>query len=262
MPVDPVVMSSSSLSELLSCGLKWKYRHVLKLPSPPSVRTVIGNATHSAVERNLGQKIVSTVDLPMDDVLDTFSTAFDKEALDIEKPEEPIGQGKDSGVKLVKLHHIRVAPTITPLAVEQQLQFTIGGKHYNTFADALEQRPDGIGLRELKTTARQPDPKSHLFQMIGAALGFRFKWKQKEADNRMDFLIRNKIPRYAKVLWGGPVDDPAIRVFSQQVEYANKMISAGLFMANGIQNHVCGYCSYTAICPAYKAVYGKAVVNS
>ena len=257
---DPVVMSSSSLSTLLRCGLQWKFAYVDRIKEPPKVRMVIGTATHKGVETNLVQKIETEVDLPMNDVLDAYATEFDREVQLVEKPEEPVGPAKDSGAALMRLHHIRVAPSIKPLAVEKETKFTINGNEYQTYIDYLGQQPSGVRVGDTKTTAQARDGTNYIFQMIAGALGFRQDTGQTEADIQLDMLVRTQKPKYHVVNWG-PLTNAAIGVFAKQVEYANRMVKEGLFPANGIQNHACGSCGYTRRCPAYQAAYGSHKVN-
>lgn len=249
-------MSSSSLSTLLRCGLQWQFAYVDRIKSPPSVRQLIGTATHKAVETNLEQKITSETDLPVNDVLDAYSTSWDKEAPDISAPDEPLGTAKDAGAGLVKLHHREVAPTITPLAVEKQSQFTIGGRHYSTFIDLVAKKPEGKQVRELKTAKQTSDGAQHMFQLVGATIAERQNTGEIETDMQLDMLIRTKEPKVHTINWG-PITAATIGVFSKQIETANQMVKSGLFPANGVQNRACSWCGYTAICPAYKAAYGS-----
>jgi hypothetical protein len=227
-----------------------------RIKSPPTVRQLVGTATHDAVAKNLEQKITSETDLPLDDVLDAYSSVFDAEATLIEQPDEPIGKGKDSGVGLVKLHHREIAPTITPLAVEKQAQFTIGGHNYSTYIDLVDKQPNGKQVNELKTAKQASDGAQHVFQLIGSAIAERQDTGEVEASLGLDILVRTKMPKHVPIRWG-PVTDATIALFSRQIDTANQMVKTGLFPATGIQNRACSWCGYTALCPAFKAVYGS-----
>jgi hypothetical protein len=257
---DPIVMSSSSLSTMLRCPKQWEFAYVHRIKEPPKVRMVIGTATHKGVETNLVQKIESQIDLPINDVLDAYSTEFDREVASVEKPEEPVGPAKDQGAGLMKLHHLRVAPSIQPLAVERETKFTINGHEYQTYIDYLGQRPTGVRVGDTKTTQQARDGTNYIFQMIAGAIGYRQATGKTEADIQLDMLVRTQTPKYHVINWG-PLTSSAIGVFAKQVEYANTMAKAGLFPATGIQNHACSSCGYQARCPAYQAAYGSHRVN-
>ncbi len=224
---------------------------------PPRVRQIIGVATHKAAEVNLGQKIESKTDLPLDDVLDVYSTTFDTDAADIEKPEEPIGSAKDSGAKLVKLHRLELSPQIDPVAVEKPVKFQVNGREYSTTLDLVDRKPDGRnGVRELKTSMRTPDGAQHLFQVVGGALGLRQETGKTEAELRVDVLLRQKLPRIHKIVWG-PMSNATIGVFANQIAHAEATVRSGAFLANGLHNGSCSWCGYTSICPAFKAAFGN-----
>jgi hypothetical protein len=161
---------------------------------------------------------------------------------------------------LVKLHHLRVAPSIQPIAVERQAQFTIGGHIYSTWLDLLDKVKGGTRVRDLKTTAKAADGSNYLFQMIASAVAFRQDSGTTEVDTQLDMLVRTQRPKYHVVRWG-PLTNSAIGVFGRQVDHANQIIKSGLFMANGIQNHACGSCGYQERCPAYQAAVKSRVIN-
>lgn len=250
---DPIVWSSSSLKTLLTCGQMFYFAHIERIKEKPRVRLLIGNAAHTAAETNLEQKITSEVDLPMDSVLDSFSTAFDAGIKEVTTPEELPGPAKDSGLALVKLYHNKVSPLLQPAAVEEKVQFTINGRTYATTLDVRTTRDDVL---DLKTTQRKPNPSNHAFQVIGGAVAFRQKTGRTERDAGLDFLIRKKKPEYLPIRWG-PITNQAIGVFSKQIEYAENIIKRGDFVANGIASYACSWCGYTQICPAYRAAFGS-----
>jgi hypothetical protein len=213
------------------------------------VRSTIGVAVHAAAETNLSQKIESRLDLPEADVLDAFSMSYDVEAQEIEKPEEPIPQGKDSGVLLTRLLHREVSPIIQPALVEHQVQYQIGGVEWSTYLDLVD---DQDAVRDLKTTLRKPDEAKHVFQMTSGAVGYRQQTGKQESDVKLDFLVRKKKPEYVPVAWGGPVSDQSIKAFADTVSNVHAGIMAGRFPMNGPQSHACSWCPYTNICPLWK----------
>jgi hypothetical protein len=246
---EPVVLSSSALSEYLLCGEKYYLHKIEGRRNAPSVRTVIGVAVHAAAETNLSQKIESRLDLPEADVLDAFSTSYDVEAQEIETPEEPIPQGKDSGVGLTRLLQREVSPSIQPVKVEHQVQFQIQDVEFSTFLDLQDEEGK---VRDLKTTRRSPDRAKHVFQMTAGAIGMRQQTGEQESDVQLDVLVRNKKPKYVPLAWGGPVSDQSIKAFADTVKVVHDNIMAGRFPMNGPQSHACGWCDVWMYCPLWK----------
>jgi hypothetical protein len=254
---DPIVWSSSSLSTWLRCGLQYRFAHIERIKSPPSIRTVLGSAAHEAVEHNYRQKITTETDEPLDTVLDVYSDSFDTRLPEVEKPDEPVRPAKDAGVGLVRLHHATVAPKHMPVYVEQQVQFEINGRPYQTFIDLVDKDAGGHTVIDLKTSQRTVSRVGHVLQLIAGAAGFRQKTGLTEKDTALHVLIRTKKPQYQEVSFGGPVNNQAMALLSRQIEDADAMVKAGRFPANGLASFACGWCGYTKICPAYRAAYGK-----
>lgn len=228
---------------------------------PPAVRTALGAAAHTAIEHNYRQKIDSARDEPLDVVLDVYGDAFDDEVEMVERPEESVPEAKDDGVRLVKLHHRSVAPAQQPVYVEEQVQFEIGGHPYQTYIDAVTvpaEAPESarFTVRDLKTAQRTPSRTAHVLQLIAGAAGFRQKTGLIEEDVALDVLVRTKKEQHVPMTWGGPVEASAFRVLSQQIAYADEMVKAGNFPANGLTSQACSWCGFQSICPAYRAAFG------
>lgn len=193
------------------------------------------------------------MDEPEDVVLDAYSDAFDAGTQDIEQPEEPIPKAKDSGAKITQLYHRSVAPRHQPLLVEEQVQFEINERPYQTYIDLVD---DKKTVRDLKTSLRMPSRAGHILQLVAGAIGFRNKTGMVETDTAIDVLVRTSKPYYAEIAWGGPVDQLALGVLATQIKTADDMVQRGYFPANGLASYACSWCGYRNICPAFKAAYG------
>ena len=245
---DDLVLSGSSLSTYLRCGLQWEFAYVRRIRRPPRVRMVIGTATHEAVEVNYRQKRETMTDLPLADVLDAYSTAFDREVVEAEADED-VGEAKDQGVVLTGIYQEKVAPNVQPVLVEEQIQASINGIPYSGFLDVTDQ---DNRIRDTKTTGKRPAEDVYKLSMTGYSILFRHKTETRETGITLDYLIRTKKPYYLPVE-GGPVDDGEINRFARVLEGVSDGIAAGSFPPNGLINGSCGWCGYADICPAYQA---------
>ena len=246
----PLVLSASSVVTFLRCGQQWYFAHVAGIKSPPSLRQALGVAAHAAIEVNMRQKIDSTLDLELDDVLDAFSTNYDTEIAEVETPEEDPGDLKDRGVRLMTLHHTEVAPKIQPLWVEQPVQFNVNNIPYSGIVDVVDDRHR---VRDWKTTGQKPRPGSYLLNMVGYALGYRQATGETETEVVLDYLVRTKVPQYIPIASGGPIDQTAIVSFAGTIEQVAAAIQAGTFVPNGLLSGACSWCGYKNICPAYQS---------
>lgn len=241
------------MGTFLRCGQQWYYAYVMGIKSPPSVRQSLGIAAHKAVELNMRQKLDTFSDIPLSDFRDAFSTEYDSVIGDVSAPEEDAGKAKDSGIKLMTLHHKLVAPTIQPLWVEQPIQFSVNDIPYSGQIDLVATNPLEATMkktvRDTKTTSRRPSGGAYFLNMTGYAIGYREATGETEDGVALDYLVRTKVPQYVPIESGGPVDDQSILRFTQVITSVYDAITAGRFIPNGIYNNACSYCGYNQICP-------------
>ena len=127
----------------LRCARQWSYRYIDGIVAPPSISLIVGSAYHDALATNFMQKIQTEEDLPVSDVLDAFSTSWDRqltkrvtiddgeqqefETLSSEEEgEEDLGDAKDEGIKLVRTYHYDMAPAVQPASVERSCEVEVG----------------------------------------------------------------------------------------------------------------------------------------
>ena len=119
----PEHLSASQVNTYLTCPLQhfWRYHKHRKIP--PKSAMSLSKSLHFGIEGNYRQKVESHQDLPLDDVLDKFSTDFDfrKHETLWAKDEKP-PKVKDEGVWLLSLYHQTVAPKVQPLHVEDSFE--------------------------------------------------------------------------------------------------------------------------------------------
>lgn len=256
-----LVLSASSVNTYLRCGRQWEMAYVLGIKQPPTLRQTIGIAGHKAVELNMRQKIESRADLPVEQVLDEFATAYDEMTPEVElTPKEiedgvTLGGGKDSGIAAVEAYHTQAAPLIQPIEVEKSIQFEINGIPYSGQIDTLD---DALAVRDTKFVARTPQEGTYDLNMTGYALGVRqgastTEGAVTESDVVLDVIVRNKTPKYVQVANGGPVDDERIRRFAGIVTDVYENIMAGNFTPNGVVGAppACTWCGFKTMCSSY-----------
>src|SRR3990170_5572176 len=71
--ISPTVLSGSSVTTYLRCGLQWQFAYVLQLKRPPTIKQGLGIAAHEAVGFNMEQKALTYLDLPAEQVVQKFS---------------------------------------------------------------------------------------------------------------------------------------------------------------------------------------------
>lgn len=110
----------SEIQTFLKCGKMWEFRYVQGIKTPPKAALTVGGSVDRAVTHNLVEKVRTGTDIPLEAVLETFSTAFERERPDTEWGEDDPGEQKDIGIQLVRLHHENIAPAIEPETVQEE----------------------------------------------------------------------------------------------------------------------------------------------
>jgi CRISPR/Cas system-associated exonuclease Cas4 (RecB family) len=102
---------------------------VLGWPEPNSLNLTRGSAGHHALELNARHKLIEKLDQSAEQIIDTFTTRYDKDLADFSKDDFQLGDnpGKDKDLTVETLRMWRLDPSLavarTPQAVE--LDFTI-----------------------------------------------------------------------------------------------------------------------------------------
>lgn len=113
------IYRQSEINDFLKCGLKWTFKHVDKIKMPSRHQLTVGGSVDKGVTHNLIQKIKSEKDLPLNEVLDVYSTEFEVRRPDTDFMDEDPGALKDMGAHLVEVHHKYLAPKLIPETVQE-----------------------------------------------------------------------------------------------------------------------------------------------
>lgn len=252
---EPRLYSPSQISMYLKCGKQWRFRYIDGLILPPGAALTVGKSVDHAVSKNLAQKVASKEDLKLGDVLDHFSTEFDKEAVVTDWTGEDKGEQKDVGAQLVAVHHSQVAPTIVPEAVQEMFVIdTDAGYSLRGVIDTVE--ANGT-ISDTKTSSRAYDEGAVSRNLQSAAYTWAYKTlRQKDPKGfRFDVLkkpTKRTAASYQKV--EGQVQDADIEWLFQNINEAHKAISAGIEMPAPDGAWWCSkdWCGYWHLCKGRK----------
>jgi DNA helicase-2/ATP-dependent DNA helicase PcrA len=122
---EPLSLSHSQIDDYLTCPLKYKYAHVLRVPLAPHHALVYGAALHKAVQqfhyRHARGYVMSEVELD-----EAFAAAWSNEGFmsrDHEEARLAAGRAALRRFREAQLHEGAVIPTY----VEREFAFTLGG---------------------------------------------------------------------------------------------------------------------------------------
>lgn len=243
-------LTASRIGTFNRCPMQYYFRYCEGKTAPPSAPMSLGSAVHVAIGYNYEQKRGSREDLPLDDVLDVFSTDFDERRHETawwenEKP----GAFKDQGAAMLGVYQGEVSVTVQPASVERS--FEIPFENYDwTFTGRIDVIDDSDVVMEMKTIGRTPSKpdEGHKLQTVGYTTGFRAEGNT-ESGARLVYLVKNKTPKI--VSYSFKVKAVEIEFFLAKVARVALMIENEMFTdSRHLSPFPCSrkFCGYAADC--------------
>ncbi|HEY8438397.1 MAG TPA: ATP-dependent DNA helicase [Candidatus Limnocylindrales bacterium] len=152
---EPLTLSFSAIDDYLSCPLKFKLRHVVRVPVPPHHAMVYGSALHRAVQefhrRHARGDVMSDSDLAA-----SFEAAWTNEGfLSRDHEEARLAAGRET---LRRFRAAQLEPgAVIPAYVEREFSFALGGDRIRGRWDRVDIEPgdDTPGARVPVTSTTQ-----------------------------------------------------------------------------------------------------------
>ena len=239
-------LSVTQMRTYLRCPLQYYFRYVCDLDTPPTAGLTLGRTIHSALEHNYAQKIGTRQDVPVDQLCDIYSQAWDQEAADtFFKPDESPGKLKDEGIQLLQLYHEQLAPKIQPREVEQGFLLDTGvtRRRLKGYLDLIDEQGTVI---DHKTTKRSfaADAADKDLQLTAYAWAYRKLYGQNENGTRLDVLVRTKQPKTQQLT--ATREQADLDRFLRLLTQVERGIDEGIFYPN--DNFMCGTCGHGDLC--------------
>ncbi|HET9614399.1 MAG TPA: ATP-dependent DNA helicase, partial [Candidatus Limnocylindrales bacterium] len=143
---EPLTMSFSAIDDYLTCPLKFKLGHVVRVPVPPHHAMVYGSAIHRAVQefhrRQARGEIMSEGDLDA-----AFEAAWTNEGfLSREHEEARLAAGRAT---LRRFRSAQMLPdAVVPAYVEREFSFSLGGDRVRGRWDRVDIEPGDPSVTE------------------------------------------------------------------------------------------------------------------
>ena len=156
-PVDgPLTLSHSAIDDYLTCPARYRYSHVLRVPTAPHHALVYGSALHQAVQEfHRAQARGRTMD--ESELLAVFDAAWTNEGFVSREHEMArLEAGRDA---LRRFRRSQLEPgTVVPAWVEREFSFSLAGDRIRGRFDRVDIVPEGPGA----TLAALPEPPTVL----------------------------------------------------------------------------------------------------
>ena len=245
IPEDAVLsLSYYQIDDYLTCPLKYKYIHILKVPLLPHHTVMYGKAMHEAVSTFFRKKADGNL-ITLDELIGVFTANWHSAGF-VTKEHET--QRYEAGKKAIrKFYETQAQNGINPAAIEREFVIDLNMNRLKGRWDLIEERKDGPYIIDFKTSDVREEKAAHKkakesVQLMLYAMAYKENHKKLPAGCELHFLESGLVGKVAfeekhieKVL--SMIDEVAkgirLRDYTAKPEYLN-----------------CGYCAFNNICPA------------
>ncbi|MCK4846250.1 MAG: ATP-dependent helicase [Deltaproteobacteria bacterium] len=235
-------LNFSQIDNYIYCPYKYRFVHILNVPTPPNYAMMYGSAMHAAValyyEERMKGKSASE-----EEVLRTFKSAWSSDGF-LSKAHAT--ERFDYGVDTLKRFYAKEATLQTkPLSVEKSFSIELGRDIINGRWDLIEERADGVHIVDFKTSDVSDVDKAlkkakDSLQLKLYALCYRESFGELPAGCELNFLGTGLV---GAVTFKDKQMDRTLEI----VEGVSRGIRAGDFEAKPDFTN-CGYCDFKDIC--------------
>ncbi len=246
-PTGSLTLSHSQVDDYLACPLKYRLRHMTRVPTPPHHALVLGNALHQAVAAwHLGQLRGRPLDTA--GVLAAFSAHWSSEGFLSRDHEEARFEAGQQALR----RFVATSPDAerTTIAVERSFQVRLGSDVVRGRYDRVDMTVDGAVITDYKSSdvrdqQRADERARESLQLQLYALAWQAETGVLPTRMELHFLdsgvVGHVLPEPKRL-------DRARRILAQ----AAHGIRSGHFPAKPDMVG-CGYCPYREICPSSAA---------
>lgn len=255
-------VSPSQIDTFFRCAEQWRRRYAEGEKIPPGFAAHVGRGVHVGAEVDFRQKVVTSCDLPKNDIVDAAVAAYDK-ALEggvyLTRDEAPNAQkladeGTDTTAALAGLLADQVVATVEPEAVEERIVLDVPELSVPVVG-IIDCYTKDARVVDFKTAARSwpasridTETQPTVYRKLAQA-----RWGT-EPDTTYEILVKTKTAKRQLDDDGRPLiarrTDDDWRVWVLRVKTMLKMVEAGAFPPAEHGAWVCSekFCGFWSTC--------------
>jgi DNA helicase-2/ATP-dependent DNA helicase PcrA len=245
IPDDEIVnLSHYQVDDYLTCPLRYKFVHILRVPLLPHHSIVYGRALHGAVQVYFQRKIQGRT-TTLEELLEIFQHFWVSEGfLSREHEDRRLEAGRQA---LKRFHQEQEQLGIVPAAVEEEFSFLLGRNRIIGRFDRIDRRDDGVTIVDFKSSqindqkAADKRVKESL-QLSIYALAYQRTKEIMPASVELHFLESG-------LVGSAPVTEKMMENTVSKIEQAAAGIRARDYTPKPGWM-ACRYCAYAEICPS------------
>ncbi|MCZ7627326.1 MAG: PD-(D/E)XK nuclease family protein [Candidatus Methylomirabilis sp.] len=241
----PLTLSHYQIDDYLTCPLKYKYVHLLRVPVLREHTIVYGAALHRAVQAYNNRRLQGQT-MPLEHLIATFEAHWVNEGfISREHEERRLQEGRDALARFHAFAETRRPPT----AVEKRFRFEVGDDSVTGFLDRVDECDGETVIIDYKSSAvrdqKTADKEARESRQL-ALYALAYRESVGRVPDRVDlhFLTPGGV-----VIGQAVKKDKDLQQAADRVREAAIGIRGGLFPATPSQWD-CSFCAFRTICPA------------
>ncbi|MBI3754582.1 MAG: PD-(D/E)XK nuclease family protein [Deltaproteobacteria bacterium] len=246
MPDDATLsLSYYQIDDYLTCPLKYKYIHILKMPLLPHHTVMYGKALHEVVSTYFKKKADTASAATLDELIGVFTANWHSAGF-VTKEHEI--QRFDAGKEAIKRFYKEQEQNgINPAAIERDFVVDLGVNRLKGRWDMIEERADGAYIIDFKTSDVKEEKAAHKkakesVQLMLYALAYKENFKKLPAGCELHFLESGLVGKAV-------FEDKHMEKVLNMIDETAKGIRARDYTAKPDYLN-CDYCAFNNICPA------------
>ncbi len=242
-PQKALRLSFYQVDDYLICPLKFRYRHVVRIPVPPHYNLVYGRVLHGTIHFYLQQRMAGK-DPALRDVLTEYRHRWINEGFLSREHEE---MKKKAGEKALQRFVAREqASGLVPESLERSFKWQEGELRFTGRWDRIDRLPEGEVIIDFKATEVKSQEEADKrtgssLQMDVYALSFLKATGAPALETRLHFLESDIIGRARK-------GAKQMQRVLDKISEAEAGIRKEDYKARP-DWHSCSYCEFNSICP-------------
>ncbi len=245
IPDDETInLSHYQIDDYLTCPLRYKYVHILRVPLLPHHSIVYGRALHSAVQVYFQRKIQGRT-LSLNELLEIFDRSWVSEGfLSREHEDQRLEAGRQA---LRRFYQGQERSGIVPAAVEEEFSFMLDRNRIAGRFDRIDQRDGGVTIVDFKSSQIKDQKAAdkrvrESLQLSLYALAYQQTKGVTPATVELHFLESN-------LVGSAPVTEKMLQGTVEKIDRAAAGIRARDYTPKPGWM-ACKYCAYAEICPS------------
>lgn len=243
-PPGVLQLSHARVEDYLACPLKYRFRHLMRVPVLPHHTLVFGRVLHATIHSYLKQRMKGR-SFTEQEVIDEYGRNWVNEGFLSREHEE---LRKAAGERALRLFYRREESAgVLPAFLERPFRWQEGGLRFSGRFDRVDFEGPGAVIIDFKSTdvpsQKEADRRTaDSLQMDVYALSFLKTEGILPVETRLHFLESDLVGRAAK-------GEKELRRAGERIREAAEGIRAGDFNARP-DWHTCNYCEFKTICPS------------